>query len=188
MVQDLSRIDLYDLAQNRLKKLLTIASPSERVYFHLGMFAMNSKQYEQAEQYFRNAIQIRTDFRSATFNLALLLSNANRHLEAVPYLEQLIHYHPDHTKGLTLLCDIMINQIKNMDQAEICYKRILRLQPRNIQAKHNLCVVYVEQGHLDRAEQCLSEAAAIVPSQDYIDRHLKIVRLRILRMRQTAKR
>ncbi|KAJ6220047.1 hypothetical protein RDWZM_005859 [Blomia tropicalis] len=188
VVQDLSRIDLYDLAQNRLKKLLTIAPPSERVYFHLGMFAMNSKQYEQAEKYFRNAIQIRTDFRSATFNLALLLSNANRHLEAVPYLEQLIHYHPDHTKGLTLLCDIMINQIKNMDQAEICYKRILRLQPRNIQAKHNLCVVYVEQGHLDRAEQCLSEAAAIVPSQDYIDRHLKIVRLRILRMRQTAKR
>lgn len=56
--------------------------------------------------------------RSALFNLALLLADDHRPLEAAPFLNQLVRHHPDHVKGLILLGDIYINNIKDLDAAE----------------------------------------------------------------------
>lgn len=184
VVQDADREDLFEVARERLMKLVQLGYANERVYFHLGMIEMRYKRHHQAEEWFTKAVALQSHFRSATFNLALLLSNTDRALEALPHLRRLLFYHPDHLKGLTLLCDILINQAKDMPQAESCYTRILHLDPANIQAKHNLCVVYVELGQLDKAEDCLLQVGQLVPHHHYIDRHLKIVRLRILKMRQ----
>lgn len=61
---------------------------------------------------------MKEDFRSALFNLALLLTDDQRPLEAAPFLNQLVKHHPDHVKGLILLGDIYINNIKDLDAAE----------------------------------------------------------------------
>lgn len=68
--------------------------------------------------YAKQAIELKEDFRSALFNLALLLTDDHRPLEAAPFLNQLVRYHPDHVKGLILLGDIYINNIKDLDAAE----------------------------------------------------------------------
>lgn len=60
-----------------------------------------------------------------------------------------------------------------------CYKRILQLDPENVQGLHNLCVVYVERGNLLRAEACLQRAHRLAPNEDYVLRHLNIVQTRI---------
>lgn len=39
---------------------------------------------------FFNLLQVKEDFRSALFNLALLLSDEHRPLEAAPFLNQLL--------------------------------------------------------------------------------------------------
>ena len=59
-----------------------------------------------------------------------------------------------------------------------CYEHILRLEPNHVQGLHNLCVVYVERSQLERAEQCLLRAVRLAPHEDYIQRHLRIVRAR----------
>lgn len=59
-----------------------------------------------------------------------------------------------------------------------CYRRILELEPENVQALHNLCVVAVERGKLAVAEECLTRAAALAPHEHYIQRHLAVVRAR----------
>lgn len=61
---------------------------------------------------------LKPNFRSALFNLALLLSDTGRPLEAVPFLKQLVQHHPDHIKGLILLGDIYINSMKDLEAAE----------------------------------------------------------------------
>lgn len=91
---------------------------NERVYFNLGMLAMDDKNIEEAENWFKRAVHLKQDFRSALFNLALLLADDDRPLEAAPFLNQLVKYHPDHIKGLILLGDIYINNIKDLDAAE----------------------------------------------------------------------
>lgn len=177
-------------AEARLKYLLSLGADAgqlERIYFHLGMIAMTSNRPSDAEKWFTSALALREDHRSAAFNLALLLTNSGRPMKALPWLQTLLHHHPDHIKGLTLLCDLLINHSKNMSQAEVCYERLLQVRPADIAARHNLCVVYVEQKRLDEAENCLLEAATLGAShQDYLDRHLAIVRLRIAKMRSAA--
>ena len=53
------------------------------------------------------------------------------------------------------------------------------MDPENVQGLHNLCVVYVERGDLIRAEKCFIRATQLAPHEEYIGRHLKIVRQRI---------
>lgn len=66
-----------------------------------------------------------------------------------------------------------------------CYKRILQLDPVNIQGLHNLCVVYVERGKLLQAQACLKHAHQLAPGEDYVLRHLQIVTNRISKLKNT---
>lgn len=75
--------------------------------------------------FLQTSILLKPNFRSALFNLALLLSDSGRPLEAVPFLKQLVDHHPDHIKGLILLGDIYINTMKDLEAAEIVNNIIL---------------------------------------------------------------
>ncbi|KAL7043207.1 hypothetical protein ACKWTF_001427 [Chironomus riparius] len=183
LLQELARPELRKIARERLMKLLEKDDQNERVFFNLGMLAMDDRNIEEAEHYFRRAIHIKEDFRSALFNLALLLADDHRPLEAAPFLNQLVKYHPDHVKGLILLGDIYVNTLKDIDAAEHCYKRILQLDPVNIQGLHNLCVVYVERGLLAKAYACLNEAHKLAPNEDYIIKHIQIVETRLAKLK-----
>ena len=82
------------------------------------MLAMDDGDLKAAEMWFREAVELKEDFRSALFNLALLIADNQRPLEAVPFLHKLRKHHPDHIKALILLGDININNIKDLDAAE----------------------------------------------------------------------
>ena len=56
---------------------------------------------------------------------------------------------------------------------------ILSREPDNVQANHNLCVVYVEQNKLREAESCLQKTIQLAPTETYIQKHLAIVQNRI---------
>lgn len=183
LIQESGNPHLRKIAYDRLVRLLKKDQRNERIHFNLGMLAMDDKDHPNAEKWFKMAIQLKQDFRSALFNLALLLSDAQRPLEAAPFLIQLLKYHPDHIKGLILLGDIYINSIKDLTSAEKCYRKILELEPHNVQGLHNLCVVHVERSELEQAEECLARAHAIAPHEEYIMRHLRIVRARIIRQK-----
>lgn len=179
LLQEMGGPEARQLSRDRLHKVLVKTGDNEKVFFNLGMLAMDESDFEAAEQYFKRAIHLKANFRSALFNLALLLADANRPLDAVPFLNQLIRHHPDHIKGLILLGDIYINHMKDLDAAEDCYRSILKLEPHNTQGLHNLCVVFVERKHMAKAQQCLRFAYHLAPSEEYILRHLQIVEQRL---------
>uniref|UniRef100_A0A671PN19 Protein O-mannosyl-transferase TMTC3 n=1 Tax=Sinocyclocheilus anshuiensis TaxID=1608454 RepID=A0A671PN19_9TELE len=151
-------------------------------YFNLGMLAMDANENEEAERWMREAIRLQPGFRSALFNLALLYSQSQRELDALPVLEELLRYHPEHVKGLILKGDILMNHRKDTRGAKACFERILNMDPSNVQAKHNLCVVYFEERELQRAEHCLVETLAMAPQEEYIQQHLAIVRNKMAAM------
>ncbi|CAN8023406.1 unnamed protein product, partial [Ixodes persulcatus] len=181
VIQESGSPKLRQVAFQRLERLLERGKANERVYFNLGMLSMDESKPQDAERWFQDAIRVKADFRSALFNLALLLSDSGRHLEAVPHLLQLLESHPDHVKGLILLGDIYINHMKDVDKAEECYQRILSVEPSHVQAMHNLCVVHVQRGFLLRAEACLQKVLRVAPHERYIAAHLDVVRDRIRR-------
>ena len=75
--------------------------------------------------------------------------------------------------------DIYINHQRNLTAAEASFKKILEVEPSHVQANHNLCVVFVEQGNLVKAEACLVETLKLAPTESYIQQHLNIVRNRL---------
>uniref|UniRef100_A0A8C9R5V2 Protein O-mannosyl-transferase TMTC3 n=1 Tax=Scleropages formosus TaxID=113540 RepID=A0A8C9R5V2_SCLFO len=155
-------------------------------YFNLGMLAMDENKNEAAEKWMKKAIKLQPGFRSALFNLALLYSQSKRELDALPVLEELLHHHPEHVKGLVLKGDILMNHKKDTKGAKACFERILQMDPTNVQGKHNLCVVYFEERDLLRAEKCLEETLALAPHEEYVRRHLAIVRSKMAAMRKTV--
>lgn len=145
-------------------------------YFNLGMLAMDANENAAAERWMRKAIGLQAGFRSALFNLALLYSQSKREIEALPVLDELLRHHPEHIKGLILKGDILMNHKKDTQGAKTCFERILQMDPTNVQGKHNLCVVYFEERDLPQAERCLEETLALAPNEEYVRRHLSIVR------------
>lgn len=151
-------------------------------YFNLGMLAMDANENAAAERWMRKAIRLQAGFRSALFNLALLYSQSKRETEALPVLDELLRHHPQHIKGLILKGDILMNHKKETHGAKACFQRILDIDPTNVQGKHNLCVVYFEERDLLQAERCLEETLAMAPKEEYVRRHLSIVRSKIAAM------
>lgn len=156
-------------------------------YFNLGMLAMDANENAAAERWMRKAIGLQAGFRSALFNLALLYSQSKRETDALPVLDELLRHHPQHIKGLILKGDILMNHKKDTRGAKACFERILHMDPTNVQGKHNLCVVYFEEHDLPRAEQCLEETLALAPNEEYVRRHLSIVRGKIAAMSAAGK-
>ncbi|XP_067998904.1 protein O-mannosyl-transferase TMTC3 isoform X2 [Melanerpes formicivorus] len=179
LMQESGDAQLRPEAKQRLLHYVKEEPQDANGYFNLGMLAMDDKKDTEAEAWMKKAIRLQPNFRSALFNLALLYSQTAKELMALPVLEDLLRYYPDHTKGLILKGDILMNQKKDIAGAKRCFERILELDPTNVQGKHNLCVVYFEERDLIKAERCLVETLALAPQEEYIQRHLSIVRSKI---------
>ncbi|CAL1294996.1 unnamed protein product [Larinioides sclopetarius] len=175
LTQDSGDSSLRRLAHERLQVLLNKGRQPERTYFNMGMLAMQDRDTASAENYFRKALQLRTDFDAALFNLALVLHETRRPLEAVPYLQRLKNRH---LKGLVLLGNIYFNDLKNYSAAQQCYELILKKDPNHIPALHNLCAALFQLDQLEAAESCLLRAKKLAPQERYIDHHLKLVQQR----------
>ena len=186
LIQESQVTELSGVAVDRLRRMVARGQANERVYFNLGMLSMDAGDKAEAERWLRTAVDAKPDFRSALFNLALLLSETpRRELDSVPLLHQLLQHHPDHIKGLILLGDLYVNHLSDLDAAERCYQRILELDARNVQGLHNLCVVMVERGNLLEAEECLERARDLAPREQYIQEHLHIVQKKIAEVLET---
>ncbi|KAM6438082.1 protein O-mannosyl-transferase TMTC3 [Liasis olivaceus] len=183
LMQESGEASLRPEAKKRLLSYIKEESQDANGYFNLGMLAMDDKKDDEAEIWMKKAIKLLPGFRSALFNLALLYSQTAKELKALPVLEDLLRYYPDHTKGLILKGDILMNQKKDIQGAKECFEKILKMDPNNVQGKHNLCVVYFEERDLLKAEKCLVETLALAPHEEYIQRHLSIVRSKIASLR-----
>ncbi|XP_061495608.1 protein O-mannosyl-transferase TMTC3 isoform X2 [Rhineura floridana] len=179
LMQESGDARLRPEAKKRLLNYVKEEPQDANGYFNLGMLAMDDKKDAEAETWMKKAIKLQPGFRSALFNLALLYSQTAKELNALPVLEELLRYYPDHTKGLILKGDILMNQKKDIQGAKECFEKILKMDPNNVQGKHNLCVVYFEERDLIKAEKCLVETLALAPHEEYIQRHLSIVRSKI---------
>ncbi|XP_035219189.1 protein O-mannosyl-transferase Tmtc3-like [Stegodyphus dumicola] len=176
LMQDSALQNHKNLAKVRLEKIVDRGKENERVYINLGLVAVDNKNFASAEKWFRKALQKVPVSREALFNLALLLSEQQRQTEAIFTLNQLLQHYPGHINGLLLLADINVNYLKNLDAAEECYRHVLKLEPTNEKALHNLCVVYFERQDYETAEECFLQTLAIYPGVSYIRHHLDVVR------------
>ncbi|CAH8638473.1 unnamed protein product [Schistosoma guineensis] len=152
-----------------------------KVHFALGMLQTDKKNYIKASKHYQNVIILDSDHKGSLFNLALLYRN---HLgkpdDARNLALHLIKVYPSHIKSYLLLGDIELTEKANIKLAKQYFEEALKLDPKNIQAKHNLCVALADEDDLEKSESCLLEAIAMEPKpQNYLLQHLEIIRGRL---------
>ncbi|KAH3739013.1 protein O-mannosyl-transferase TMTC3-like isoform X2 [Dreissena polymorpha] len=188
MIQEERLKDKWPVAIERFQFLMKKDANDSKAPFSYAMLSMDMGDFIAAEKYFKIAIKNDPTFKSALFNIALMLTNnMNRPLDAIPYVTTLLEHYPDHLKGHMLLGELNVNHLKNLDKAQECFQKVIAAEPHNVEAQHNLCVVHVERGDLIQAEKCLTFVHELSPKEEYIVRHLNIVRSKLndaIRQRQ----
>ena len=59
------------------------------------------------------------------------------------------------------------------------FQKIVDLEPSNVQAQHNLCVVLVQRGKIEEAEKCLENVLKMAPNADFVKKNLAVLRQRM---------
>ncbi|KAG8188777.1 hypothetical protein JTE90_009173 [Oedothorax gibbosus] len=175
LMQEFGAPDYKNLARVRLERIVDRGKETDRVYINLGLVAVENRNFNSAEKWFRKALQKDPSSREALFNSALLLTEQHREAEAIAFLDQLLELYPGHINGLLLLADVNVNYLKNLDVAEQCYLRVLQLDPSNPKAEHNMCVVFFERQDFSGAERCFSRILDFHPDLPNVRQHLQAV-------------
>ncbi|XP_028967197.1 protein O-mannosyl-transferase TMTC3 [Galendromus occidentalis] len=114
---------------------------AEHVWFNLAMVAVQETDRVRAERFFRKALTVNPDFRSALFNLGVLLYEDQRYNQSVHFLEKLVALHPGYVRGTMLLADIYMIHLGRKSEAYKCYQEVVRWQADNFEARYNICIL-----------------------------------------------
>lgn len=92
---------------------------------------------EHGKQSLEQVLAINPRYRSALYNLAMLLYQERQYQRVLNLLTVLRQHHPDHVGGMQLLGDTL-TQLKQYKEAKEAYQLSLRHNPNHVTALHNL--------------------------------------------------
>jgi len=169
---------LHAVAIERLNTIIDMGRADETVYFNAAMLAIKSGRLDRGKRFLESAIQLKSNFTEALYNMALILYNEEypQPLLAVEYLTKLLTANGEHIKGLLLLGDIYIEYFNDLKNGENCYYKILTIDASNVFAQHNLCVVHVRRKHFHEAIQCFEKIQKNNIGSVNVEHHLKLTR------------
>nr|XP_046920645.1 protein O-mannosyl-transferase Tmtc3-like [Dermatophagoides farinae] len=173
IIQDEHLDQLKHIAYDRFDHLIRLGKDDESIYFNLATLAINNQHFARAKRLFEKAIAKRESFAEAHYNLALLLvkemnpttpnigqqqqSLAQLH-EAIDHLQRVLLINPKHMNSMFILAELYSEELRQYDRARYYYQLILdRIDRNNIQAKHNLCVLWHKQNNIDESIHCFED-------------------------------
>lgn len=181
IIQDRNIHQLKHVAFNRLNKLVKLGKADETIYFNLAILAVNNHKFILAKNLFEKAIAKRNTFVEAHYNLALLLIKQMNHLEpnnankqsnhlakAINHLQHVLSINPKHENSMFILGELYADELNELNRSQYYYQMIIdHVNPNNIQAKHNLCVLWNKRGFIDKSIQCFQNIL-----QDLLEKNL----------------
>lgn len=124
-------------------------------------------------------------------NIALIQLENKQFAEAFSNLQTVVTSYPDHINGILTLAELFVTHKKDLLNGELLYKKALDVEPNNAQARHNLCIVLIDQNKLNEAELCYNEAKLLVnrttddkmSSSLYTNMHLAVLEQKLKRLK-----
>jgi predicted O-linked N-acetylglucosamine transferase (SPINDLY family) len=128
-------------------------------------------QFEQAEELFRQILQVEPNHVDALHLLGLICRQKGQTDQAVEYLQAAVRLKPDFAEAHNNLGNALALQGRSAE-AVVQYQQTLRLQPDQVHAYVNLGNIYKEQGRLDDALAAYRAALRIKP--DHADAYVNL--------------
>ena len=106
----------------------------EAAHYNAGLIHLERHDFIAALDAFRRAVALRSDNVNAMYNLALSKYELDRHLEAIPHLESVLHIDPVFAPAHLLLGTIYARTPQARPDARRHYRRYLELRPDDANA------------------------------------------------------
>jgi len=117
---------------------------------HLGMCLRGEGDWEGSAAAFEAALRLEPNRPADRYFLACTYRELGRDFEAIEQLETALHQYPDYDDALICLGQIYIGQ-RRFDEAISRFKAARVIDPSSPVPHRHLCIVYSEDGQLDKA-------------------------------------
>ena len=153
----------FDRALEEYRQTMAYSLDFANSGMNLGNLYANLGQPNDAERYYRLALQIDDLFFPAKMNLAVLLSGQGRNPEAETLLRQVVRDYPENPDAPYSL-GLLLVEMGRPDEAVDELRRAVTIEPRNARAHYNLGLLLQQLGRVEEAERALRGAAELQPS------------------------
>ncbi len=148
-------------AEILIRQALTLRQ-DPMIFVNLGLLLQNARRLPEAEDAFRNALDLAPDFADAHNNLGNVLKESRRLAEAENAYRHAIESRPDFAEGHNNLGTVL-GEMGRSSEAETAYRQALALNPSLALAHCNLGNLFREMRRLPEAEAAYHRALESQP-------------------------
>lgn len=112
-----------------------------QINFYAGTICNGLKKYNEAEKYFKRAIELFPYFSSVYYNLGNAYFNNGNFEDAIKIYEKLIEFNPTYKPAYNNLATIFINTSR-LDEAIVILKQGLKFDENSVPLNFNLALCY----------------------------------------------
>ena len=131
-------------------------------------------KYDEAVQYFTEALRIDSDYFDALINMGFTLYDQGKPAEAISYYRRALEIKPDSAKAHMQLALALVKQGKGDEALQQFYKA-QELAPSDADIRTNLGLMLARQGKLSEATAQLNEALRLNPTSAEAHNNLGLI-------------
>ena len=162
----LSYIGKIREAVENFQRALSIVPNFQDAHLNLGIALRDLGRIEEAEASFRLALEIKPDFAIAHFNLGSLLRDNGQVSDAIDHLRHAVTIERDFCQAYNNLGNALSDD-SQFFEASVNYHRALEINPNFAMAYGNLAKVHMILGNMQQADNFLSKAIELEPSNSW---------------------
>lgn len=126
---------------------------------------------DKAVEQLNKAIDLKTDYAPARYNLALAYDRQNKLKDAITKMEEVVVLNPTDV-GVGFQLSLMYYRDNRKDDAIKLMESVVRLQPKFSNARWYLAAMYEEKGDIDSAIAQIQEVDKLNPGNDLVSKKL----------------
>ena len=150
------------LALDNYKKLMTLQAPDLAVLTSAARLAIASEQYQEAEGYIRQALELEGDNASLVTNLVKLLALKEDWDAARSFAQRLVDSEKSKALGYFLMAGVDA-RLEDDDSAIKNLKASLKSQPKGVESLTSLSTLIIKKNGLEAAVNFVSEHCESYP-------------------------
>lgn len=187
-------MEKYDDAINSLTKAMNINPNRAQIYQELGSCSVGKKDFVQAENYFKKALQCADSTKEKNaltyYNLSTVMSDQNKKDEALDYAVKAYdsRERTENSVKVNIVYNyaLLMQDVGNESEAINLYKEVLMLDSKHVKSNTNLGAIYLKQNKDSDAILVLTNAYNIENDNFEVNNNLGSAYRKLLNYQKSA--
>lgn len=161
-LQARQQVRVWQDSETLFRHALEVTDDNYLMASFLGITLMGEGELNEAEDYLRQAVEIKPSYAEGHNNLGILDQRRGRMAPAAEHFRTAIGYDPEHADAHNNLANAL-GDLGRPQEALAHYRRALELEPDNASAEHNLGLTLAQAGRPTEAVEHFRAALRLDP-------------------------